>query len=135
MLWGMSYGISNQAVDKLARSVPTKTQNSPAFWSDFWTPESPNAKYPSPYYASSNEWVSTYWMKDIYQLRLKNLNISYTIPNDLRKKWGIPDLRIFFVGTNLWSPITTFDYKEDAIARYNTYPLLKTFSFGLNLKI
>jgi hypothetical protein len=135
MLWSMAYGISNQAVDKLARTVPTKEENSPAFWSDFWTPESPNAKYPSPYYASSNQWVSTFWMKDIYQLRLKNLNISYSIPDELCRKWGIPELRIFFVGTNLWSPITTFDYKEDAIARYNTYPLLKTFSFGLNLKI
>jgi hypothetical protein len=135
MLWSFSYGISNQAVDKLARTVPTKTENSPEFWSDFWTPETPNAKYPSPFYDSSNQWVSTFWMEDVYQLRLKTLNISYTIPNDLRKKWGIPDLRIFFVGTNLWSPITTFDYKEDAIARYNTYPLLKTFSFGLNLKI
>ncbi len=135
MLWSMAYGVTNQVVDKLARSVPTKKENSPAFWSDFWTPENPNAQYPNPFYASSNEWVSTFWMKDVYQLRLKNLNISYNIPDNLRKKWGIPELRIFFVGTNLWSPITTFDYKEDAISRYNTYPLLKTFNFGLNLKI
>ena len=34
MLWSMAYGISNQAVDKLARTVPTATENSPAFWSD-----------------------------------------------------------------------------------------------------
>ena len=135
MLFSMAYGISNQAVDKLARTVPTKTENSPAFWSDFWTPENPDAQYPSPYYASMNQWVSTFWMKDIYQLRMKNLNISYSIPKELSQKWGIPELRVFFVGTNLWSPITTFNYKEDAIARYNTYPLLKTFSFGLNVKI
>ncbi len=135
MLWSMAYGITNQAVDKLARTVPTKTENSPAFWSDFWTPENPNAKYPSPYYASSDQWVSTFWMKDIYQLRLKNLNISWNVPDEFCRKIGIPELRVFFVGTNLWSPITTFDYKEDAIARYNTYPLLKTFSFGLSLKI
>ena len=135
MLWSMAYGISNQAVDKLARTVPDADDNSPAFWSDFWTPENPNAKYPSPYYGSSNRWVSTFWMEDIVQLRLKNLNISYSIPQKATLKWGIKELRIFFAGTNLWSPITTFDYKEDAIARYNTYPLLRTFSFGLNLKI
>lgn len=134
-LWSMEYGVRNQAVDKLARTVPTSTLNSPAFWSDFWTPENPNAAYPSTYYATSNQWVSTFWMKDIYQLRLRNLNISYKVPKDLLAKWRIPELRMFFAGTNLWSPVTTFDYKEDAIARYNTYPLLKTFSFGLNLKI
>ena len=135
MLWSMAYGISNQAVDKLARTVPTATENSPAFWSDFWTPENPNAKYPSPFYAGSNQWVSTFWMKDIYQLRLKNLNISYSVPQKISQNWGIGELRIFFAGTNLWSPNTTFKYKEDAIARYNTYPLLKTFSFGLNLRL
>jgi TonB-linked SusC/RagA family outer membrane protein len=135
MLWGMAYGVSNQAVDKLARTVPTTDENSPAFWKDFWTPENPNAKYPSPYYATSNQWVSTFWMKDVYQLRLKNLNISYSLPKELTKKWGVPELRVFFAGTNLWSPISTFDYKEDAIARYNTYPLLRTFSLGLNFKL
>ena len=134
-LWTMEYGIRNQAVDKLARTVPTTSDNSPEFWSDFWEPANPNAAYPSPYYASSNQWVSTFWMKDIYQLRLRTLNVSYSIPRELSQKWGIPELRVYFVGTNLWSPIQTFDYKEDAIARYNTYPLLKTFSFGLNFKI
>ncbi|WP_340114649.1 SusC/RagA family TonB-linked outer membrane protein [Maribellus mangrovi] len=134
-LWTMEYGIRNQVVDKLARTVPTTSESSPEFWSDFWTPENPNAAYPSPYYASSDQWVSTFWMKDVYQLRLRTLNVSYSIPKDLSLKWGIPELRVYFVGTNLWSPIQTFDYKEDAIARYNTYPLLKTFSFGLSFKI
>lgn len=134
-LWTMEYGIRNQAVDKLARTAPTTTDNSPAFWSDFWTPENPDAAYPSPYYSGSNQWVSTFWMKDVYQLRLRTLNISYNIPKEVSRKWGIPELRIYLVGTNLWSPIQTFDYKEDAISRYNTYPLLKTFSFGLSFKI
>jgi TonB-linked SusC/RagA family outer membrane protein len=134
-LFGMSYGITNKVVDKLARTVPTTTKNSPAFWSDYWTPENTNAAYPSPKFASTDEWVSTFWMKDVYQVRMRNLNISYNMPGNLSKKLGIPELRIYFVGTNLWSPVTTFKYKEDAIARYNTYPLLKTFSFGINLKM
>ncbi len=135
MLWSMEYGIANRVVDKLARTVPTASANSPAFWSDFWTPENPDAAYPSPYYATSNQWVSNFWMKDLYQLRLKNLNLSYNIPREISSRWKIPELRIFFAGTNLWSPVTTYKYKEDAIARYNTYPLLKTFSLGVNLKI
>ena len=142
MLFGMAYGVRNQAVDKLARTVPKiddddKILNSPAFWTDFWTADNPNATYPSPSGDNADyvKEVSTFWMKDVYQLRLKNLNVSYDVPAKLTKKWGIPGLRVYFVGTNLWSPISTFDYKEDAIARYNTYPLLRTFSFGLNLKM
>ena len=47
------------------------------------------------------------------------------------EKWKIPELRFFFTGTNLWTPISTFDYKEDAIAKFNSYPLMRTFNFGL----
>ncbi|MCY1721974.1 TonB-dependent receptor [Prolixibacteraceae bacterium Z1-6] len=143
LLWTMEYGIRNQAVDKLARTVPDVSEtsdglvakNSPAFWADFWTPENPDAAYPNPHYAGSNQWVSTFWMKDVVSLRLRNVNVSYNVPKELSRKIGIPELRVYFVGTNLWSPIQTFDYKEDVIARYNTYPLLRTFSFGLNFKI
>ena len=136
MLWSMAYGINNQVVDKLARTEPTTTLNSPAFWRDYWTPENTDAAYPNPYgqNATYNQWASTFWMKDVYQLRLKNLNVSYSLPKKLSKQWGIPELRVYFTGTNLWSPISTFDYKEDAIARYNTYPLLRTYSLGLNVK-
>jgi hypothetical protein len=135
MLWGMSYGITNKVVDKLARTVPTESENAPAFWADYWTPDNTDAAYPNPRFAEYNQLVSTFWMRDVFQLRLRNINVSYNIPADLSRKWGIPDLRIFFVGSNLWTPISTFDYKEDAIARFNTYPLLRTFSFGVNLKI
>lgn len=134
-MFGMRYGITNYVVDKLARTGPTETESSPAFWSDYWSLDNTDAAYPNPKLSSHNQWVSTFWMKDVYQLRMKNLNISYSIPKELSTKWGIPDVRVYFVGTNLWSPITTFDYKEDAIARYNTYPLMRTFSFGLNLKL
>lgn len=134
-LWSMSYGISNQVVDKLARTVPTETENSPAFWSDFWTPDNPNAAYPNPKFGSYNQWVSSFWMRDVYQLRLQNLNISYRISGNSNQTAGIRELRIFLNGTNLWSPISTFDYKEDAISRYNTYPLLRSVSLGLNVRI
>jgi TonB-linked SusC/RagA family outer membrane protein len=135
MLWGMAYGISNQVVDKLAHTAPTETTNAPAFWSDYWTPENTNAAYPNPRFTDWNKMVTSFWMRDVKQLRLKNLNISYNIPAELSKRWGIPSLRVYFTGTNLWTPISTFDYKEDAISRFNTYPLMRTFSFGVNVKI
>ena len=134
-LWGMSWGIRNQVVDKLARTVVTETDNSPAFWSDFWTPDNTNAAYPDPRFGTYNQWVSSFWMRDVYQLRLKNLNISYALPSKFAADRRLPDMRIFITAVNLWSPITTFKYKEDAISRYNTYPLLRSFNLGLNIKV
>lgn len=135
MLWTMGYGISNQVVDKLARTAPTTKLNAPAFWSDYWSVDNPNAAYPNPLWASDNTLVSTYWMKDVKYLRLRSINLSYNMPKKLSMKIGIPSLRFYVVGTNLWSPIKTFDYKEDVIARFNTYPLLRKFTFGVNIKL
>ncbi len=133
MQFNMMYGITNREVDKLARSAPTINLNAPAFWKDFYTEDNINAKYPSPRYASFNELRSSFWYKDRVLLRLRNLNVSYTLPAKLVNDYGLTSIRVFFVGTNLWTPISTFDYKEDAIARFNSYPFLKTYNFGLNL--
>lgn len=128
----MRYGIANVIVDKLARTAPTMSENAPAFWRDFYTDENPNAEYPSPLFASQNTESSTFWLRDQYQLRLRNVNINYALPNQLVGRWGLSSARVFVSGTNLWTPISTFDYKEDAIARFNTYPLQRTVNFGVN---
>jgi len=132
-LFTMQYGITTQVVDKLARQVPDEGANSPAFWNDYWSVDNPGAAYPHPKFDNSE--VSTFWMRRDKQLRLNSLNVSYSVPSKYSKAIGIPSLRVYFAGTNLWSPVKTFDYKEDAISRYNTYPLLKTFSFGLNVQL
>jgi len=135
MLWSMAYGFYNRVVDKSARGTATESSNAPSFWADFWTLENPNAKYPSPYYASSNQWVSTFWMKDIYQLRLQNLNVSYVLPREMTKKWGVEQFRIYFSGTNLWTPVSTYKYKDDALNGYSSYPIQRTFNLGINVNI
>lgn len=137
MLWTMMWGTTSKVVDKLARTLPTPTSNSPAFWADHWTPENTDAKYPAIYNSNLSEMdrvVSQFWMRDQYQLRLRSVSASYNLPVKIQKKYNLPSIRIYLSGMNLWSPISTFDYKEDAIARYNTYPYQRTVNFGLNVK-
>lgn len=133
--FNMAYGTTTRIVDKLARTAPTFKDNSPAFWKDYYSADNMDAAYPSPLYASDNARSSDFWMKKNYQLRLRTMNVSYKLPEHMTSGWGISSLRIYFSGTNLWTPISTFDYKEDAISRYNTYPLLKTFNLGVNLTL
>lgn len=35
-------------------------------------------------------------------IRLKELNLGYTIPRNITKSWHVSSLRVYFVGTNLW---------------------------------
>ena len=75
---------------------------------DFWTPTNPNAKYPrlvAPGSASSaNNWgyagSGIYILNGAY-LRLKNIEIGYTLPKRLTVQWGIQKLRISLNAQNL----------------------------------
>lgn len=135
MQFNMAYGLATKSVDKLARTAPTKDTNSPEFWKDYYREDNINAAYPSPLFAKDNERASDFWMRKVYQLRLRTINLSYKLPDNLIKNWGLSTCRVFFSGTNVWTPISTFDYKDDAISRYNTYPYMKTFNFGVNLTL
>ena len=133
--FNIAWGVSSEIYDKAARQTVSSTENTVGFWSDFWTEENIDADYPDPVWSEYNSLSSTFWVRDVYQLRLRNLSISYKFPQQLIKRWGFSSLRVFFAGENLWTPISTFDYKEDAISRYNTYPYLKKFNFGLNVSL
>jgi TonB-linked SusC/RagA family outer membrane protein len=130
-----AWGIEQAVVDKNARAAPTTTLNVPSFWIDYWTPENTDAAYPSPAWGGDNKETSTFWIRDVKELRLRFLNLSYQLPRSLSNQWKIPELRIYFTGTNLWTPISTFDYKDDAIAKFNSYPLMRTFNFGLSIAL
>jgi len=104
---------------------------------DNWTPENRNAKFPRlAFNESNNEQNSSFWMKDASYLRMKNIQVGYTIPSRLLKKASISRLRVFFSGDNL----LTFDkfWKgfdvEAPVGNGGYYPQLKTISFGLDLQ-
>ncbi len=104
---------------------------------DYWTEDNRQAAYPRPTFNETNNGLpSTFWLKDASYLRLKNLQIGYTIPTMLTKKWGIERLRIFANGTNLFTLDKFWDgYNvESPTGMVNFYPQVKVYSFGLELK-
>lgn len=108
------------------------------FYDGCWTPENQlGAEYPRPAEASEswNSEASTLWLKDSSYLRLKSLNIGYTITGkEFLKKIGINSLGITFSGYNLLtiSPLKYLD-PESVTNNFGDYPLVKLYSFGLNL--
>lgn len=101
-----------------------------------WTPEHTDAKYPRLSAAGNgnNNWSSSWWTKDGSYLRLKNLQLSYSLPKKLISKLGLSRASIYFAGTNLWT-ISSFKYVDPEMPSINNgyYPQQRTFSIGANL--
>ncbi|WP_423129816.1 SusC/RagA family TonB-linked outer membrane protein [Gaoshiqia sp. Z1-71] len=109
----------------------------PIWTEDVWTPENPDAKYPR---VVGNNWYESgtgnqsFWIRNGAYLRLKNLNIGYEIPKNWLTAFKITSAQVFFNGTNLFviSDMTEFhDPEQDS---YDSYPLMKSFTFGVDIK-
>lgn len=101
---------------------------------DRWTPDHPNAKFPRLAFGeTNNEQVSTFYLKDASYLRLKNVQIGYTLPAKLSQKASIKRLRVFANGSNMASFDRFWDgYDVEApVGGGNVYPQVKVYSFGL----
>ncbi|MFV0506696.1 MAG: SusC/RagA family TonB-linked outer membrane protein [Bacteroidales bacterium] len=110
----------------------TWDNNSFAVHQDYWTPDNPNALFPRPYMGSSwNYQWSTHWLQDASYMRLKNLQIGY---NWSPRNIGIEKIRIYFSGENI-GELTDFIMFDPEISSTNafSYPLNRSYSFGLNL--
>ncbi len=102
---------------------------------DSWSEDNKNASFPRLTSSAINYALSSYWIKSGAYLRLKNLQIGYTLPSELVSKAGITKCRFYVNGTNLFTISKLNDYNIDPEmpqdARY--YPQVKTYSFGVNV--
>ena len=100
--------------------------------------ENPNAKYPRLTYGnnSNNNRASTYWLRDGSYLRLKNLEIGYTIPKNITAKMHIQKIRVYLMGTNLLT-FSDFDLWDPELGSSNgqQYPLARTFTVGMTINL
>ncbi|MBG6234090.1 TonB-linked SusC/RagA family outer membrane protein [Pedobacter sp. CAN_A7] len=103
---------------------------------DRWTPTNPGASYPRLNYGYAyNQRLSTHWLEDASYLRLKNVQVGYTLPRSLTEKLRIDRLRIFASADNLFTQ-TDYFYGYDPESPVSTggyYPQVKTFMFGVNI--
>ncbi|WP_229312115.1 SusC/RagA family TonB-linked outer membrane protein [Larkinella punicea] len=126
-----SFG-GQSSVESSARSQATPTANRPQFWANHWTPENPNAAYPSPYYRDNYNVESDFWFRSSTQVSVRNVNISYGLPTGFTSRLGLSNVRVYLVATNPLNLYNPFDYKTYA-GNYDAYPVLRSFSLGLNL--
>ena len=108
-------------------------------YTDRWTEENPSQDvfYPRLDYGvnANNSQASTWWLKDMSFLRLKNIEIGYSLPKKFAEKSFISSARIYVRGTNLLT-FSKFKLWDPELAS-NTgaaYPVMKSISAGLEFK-
>lgn len=89
--------------------------------------------------------TSTWHLEDGSYLRLQNVTLGYTLPKNLTQRFFVEKLRVYVSGQNLWTSTNYSGYNPEVNARpsnslspgedYGTYPLAKTFLFGLNITL
>ncbi|WP_205461702.1 SusC/RagA family TonB-linked outer membrane protein [Mangrovibacterium lignilyticum] len=98
-----------------------------------------DAYYPRPLFNGKNHQAQTGYLQDASYIRLKNLQIGYTIPKSVTSRMGIEKLRVYVSGENVWTgtkmtkifdPETIFN--PDRWTGTN-YPLNRTLSLGLSV--
>ena len=86
--------------------------------------------------SGKNTTAQTAFLQDASYIRLKNLQIGYTIPANVTRKFGVSRLRVYVSGENLWTGTSLrkqFDPETIGEWNGNGYPLSTTLSGGLSL--
>ncbi len=115
---------------------------------DYWTPEKGNSAtriIPLVEYTRSSQsagnntsLTSTFYNISAYYVRLRNVNLSYTLQDKLTKKLGLSRATVYVNGSNLFTISNVFDrYNFDPEVASGTqtgvYPIQKIYNFGVNI--
>lgn len=117
---------------------------------DFFRPEgdplgaNTSAYYPRPILDSTqNQQIQSGYLQNAAYIRLKNLQVGYSLPKSLIHKIGLEKVRVFFSGDNLWCGTKLnknfdpelLDKSPDWGNNGMAYPLSYTLSCGINITL
>jgi TonB-linked outer membrane protein, SusC/RagA family len=108
-----------------------------------WTPENTNATWPRAWNRDNEYWRTnvttngvtygnTFWEFSTDYIRLKSLEVGFTLPSSINQKLGISKFRIYVSGQNLLTvdKIKLIDPEVDA---GTSYPLQRVVNLGVTL--
>jgi len=129
------------------RNVLINPENAMAFYSgwimpwkiheDYWRPDNLDAKFPRILVSDRiNNVVSSHWVQDASYIRLKNLQVGYTLTKDKHHIKGLGDVRLYFSGQDLWEKtgmwFNYYDPENTDRISYG-YPMWRSYAMGLNV--
>lgn len=108
---------------------------------DYWKEPTDRASNPKPIAnntSNSNAWKISRWIEKGDYLRLKNVNVNYSLPEKWISRIKLKSLDIYTEANNLhaWHDVSYWDpersYNGDT---YSTYPLSRQLIFGIKIGI
>jgi len=110
-------------------------------WADNrWSPSNPNGTYPRVDTRASSSIngglnFNNFWINDASFVRLKTLEIGYTLSSSILSQIKIKDIRVFVSGFNLLTLTHVKDYDPEGNNQSGQfYPQQKIFNIGVNVK-
>ena len=102
---------------------------------DVWTSTNTEGSIPNPKGSARNQYDSDRFIESGAYLRLKNLQIGYTLPASLTEKAGISRCRFYLQGSNLLTltRYTGYDPEVGGGVDYGNYPQARTIMLGVNM--
>jgi TonB-linked SusC/RagA family outer membrane protein len=150
-----AYGVYNQLGELLVNPLPFSGQNTLSYFMDRWRPTDPNADY----FSTATQWIPGFYpvtghdgrrtgtnlVQDASYLRLKTLELGYTLPTNMLSKAGIKNLRVYLSGYNLltFTGLKNVDPERSGpdpttsgtpYVDFYSYPVNKTYSLGAVIK-
>lgn len=150
-----AYGIYAQFGELLTSPLSFGGQNTLSYFLDRWRPADPNADY----FNSATEWIPGYYpvtghdgrrtgtnlVQNSSYMRLKTLELGYTLPKNLTAKAGIKNLRVYLSGYNLltFTSLPNVDPERAGAdpttnstpyVDFYSYPVNKTYTIGAVIK-
>ncbi len=124
---------------RILGSLYDKDGDPTSIWLDRWTPDNTNASFPRVWNSNSQNdpgaTPSSFWVRNAGYLRLKNVQVGYTLSNGFLSRKGIK-LRIYWTGKDLLT-FTKFykwvDPESPLGGNSFSYPMVKVNSLGINL--
>jgi hypothetical protein len=106
---------------------------------DYWTPENPNAPFPRPFLQGHHNYLpSDRWVLNAGYIRVKNIQVGYSIPQQLISKIKLTKARVFVTGQDIltFTKLGVFDGVFDPENNHNVradYPFFGTVAAGVNV--
>ncbi|PRD49304.1 SusC/RagA family TonB-linked outer membrane protein [Sphingobacterium haloxyli] len=121
---------------KLNNDISRVYDNRPIIWNDIWDPElNPNGTMPNPNWENMYNLSSNFWKVSPFRMQVTSFNLGYSLPAQLLDNLKVSNARLYFSAINPLGLYQAYSYRDTYGGAWNSYPNLKTFSFGLNLTL
>ena len=102
------------------------------FATNYWTPSHTNSFFPRLRFSGGgNEQAQDKYLLNAAYVRVKQLSLGYTLPSAITKKMKLSRVRFYVTGQNLFTFTPLNKNYDPEVLSFNTYPLNKSVSFGI----